>query len=340
MSIWIDHKYINLVSVRLQRFKQKDKELYNFRCPICGDSEKSKIKARGWIYSKKNILRFYCHNCNASMRIDAFIKTLDPILYSEYQREKFIENNVINPIIEPIKDIKKFSPPKFMNSDSPLKKLKKISALSIDHPFKKYVISRKIPSQHHYRIFYCDKFKQWVNTFIPNKFPNIDKDGSRLILPMIDKEKNFFGCQGRSLDSREIRYITVLIDEDKPKIFGLDTCDMKKSFYILEGPIDSLFIENSIALCGSDISKTIDFNKNLATIVFDNEPRSKQIVQKMSKYMDMGYKICFWPDHIKGKDINEMIMNGHDVEEIKIIIDKNTYKDLEAKLHLQHWRKC
>lgn len=340
MSIWIDQKYINLISARLPRFKQKNKDLYNFRCPICGDSERSNTKARGWIYAKSGILRFYCHNCSASMLIGTFIKTLDPVMYVDYQREKFIENNLYNPVSEPAKDIKSFSPPKFMSDSSPLKSLKKVSALAIDHPFKKYVMSRKIPSHHHYRIFYCAKFKTWVNTFVPGKFADIESDGPRLILPLIDREKKFFGCQGRSLNPKEVRYITILQDESKPRIFGLDQCDVSKPFYVFEGPIDSLFIDNSIAMCGSDLTYNFDVRKDLATVVFDNEPRSKQIVSKIEKYINNNYKVCLWPESVKGKDMNDMVLNGHEPEELKILIDKNTYQGLEAMLCLQKWRKC
>lgn len=339
MSIWIEDKYINLLSPKLARFKRKDRNLYNFRCPICGDSERSKIKARGWIFEKGGKLRYYCHNCGASMLASSFIKTIDPVLYLDYQKDKFMEDGA-SIYVEPKRDITSVAPPKFISLNTQLKQLKKISSLPVDHPFKKYVMSRKIPGHQHYRLFYCDKFKSWVNTFLPGKFEDTSKDGPRLIIPFLDKEKKFFGCQGRSLSSNDIRYITILCDESKPRIFGLDSCNMSNQFYVLEGPIDSLFFDNAIAMCGSDLSSTLNCNLQNATVVFDNEPRSKQIVQKMSKYLDIGYKICFWPGHMKGKDVNEMVLNGHDVEEIKIIIDKNSFSGLEAKLQLQSWRKC
>lgn len=340
MSIWIDDKYVNLISARLLKFKRKKQNLYNFRCPICGDSEKNKNKARGWVFEKSGKLRFYCHNCSASMRIASFIKTLDPVLFVEYQKEKFIEENFTEKVEDKKPDITSFAPPKFASGNSPLKLLKKISSLPVEHTFKRYVMSRKIPSNHHYRLFYCDKFKAWVNTFIPDKFSDLNNDGPRLILPLIDSEKKFFGCQGRSLNSKDIRYITILLDESKPRIFGLDTCDISKPYYAFEGPIDSLFIENSIAMCGSDLTKSLNINKDLATIVFDNEPRSKAIVSKIEKYINDDYRVCLWPQSVNGKDVNEMILNGHESEELKILIDKNSFRGLNAKLNLQTWRKC
>lgn len=340
MSIWIDHQYIGQISNRLLRFKQKDKDLYNFRCPFCLDSQKSKTKARGWIYNKQNKLLFYCHNCGASMLFINFLKAIDPELHSQYIRDKFLEDNINSPISSPKPDIVKIAAPKFASGKSPLRSLKKISALPVNHKAKKYVVSRKIPSHHHYRIFYCERFMAWVNSYIPGKFDDLSHDHPRLILPFIDRDKRFFGCQARSLGSKGVRYITILIDELRPRIFGLDTCDMSKDHYIFEGPIDSLFIENSIAMCGADITALANVDKERSTVVFDNEPRARQIVKRMIKYIDKDYRVCIWPESIKEKDLNDMILAGYDPDELRIIINKNSYSGIRAKLQLQSWRKC
>lgn len=339
MSIWIDQKYIGLLSNRLGQFKQKDRDLYNFRCPVCGDSQKSKIKARGWIFNKKGKFRFYCHNCGASMLFSNFLKFMDVSLHQDYMKDMFIENNINNPIGESKPDITSFAKPKFQ-VNSPLKKLKKISSLGIDHYAKKYVMKRKIPSHVQYKLFFCPNFKEWVNSFIPDKFKDFEKDEARLIIPFIDREKRFFGCQGRSFSGTGPRYITIILNEDIPRVFGLDSVDLSKQVYVFEGPIDSMFIDNSIAMCGSDLTKSLDLNKNKTTMVFDNEPRSSAIINKMYKYIEAGYNMCFWPQSINGKDINEMILNGHEVEELSVIINKNTYSGIEAKLQLEMWRKC
>jgi hypothetical protein len=340
MSLWIDQKYIGLISNRLDRFRQKGQGLYNFRCPVCGDSKKNKTKARGWFLNKDGKYRFYCHNCSASMSFPNFLKSLDVVMHQEYMRDVFLENNFVNP--KPISkpDVTKIERPQY-RYDSPLKSLTKVSSLPADHPVKKYVMSRKIPSNVQYKLFFCPKFKEWVNSFLPDKFPDIEKDESRLILPFIDRDKNFFGCTGRSLSkTSSIRYITILSDENKPKVFGLDSVNFDKTVYVFEGPIDSMFIPNSIAMCGSDLSAELSIDKNRCIVVFDNEPRSPQTVKKIDKYIEFGYKVCFWPERIKGKDVNEMVLNGHDPDEIKIIIEKNSYSGIEAKLQLQMWRKC
>jgi len=338
--MWIDQKYIGLISNRLDRFRQKDQGLYNFRCPLCGDSKKNKTKARGWFLNKDGKYHFYCHNCSASMTFSNFLKSIDVIMHQEYMKDVFLEKNFVNPKPITKSDVTKIERPKY-RFESPLKTLTKVSSLPVDHPVKKYVMSRKIPSNVQYKIFFCPKFKEWVNSFIPNKFVDIEKDEPRLIIPFIDRDKNFFGCQGRSLNkSSSVRYITILSDDSKPKVFGLDSVDFNKMVYIFEGPIDSMFISNSIAMCGSDLSSDFIVDKNKSIVVFDNEPRSPQTVKKIDKYIEFGYKVCFWPEKIKGKDVNEMILNGHDSDEIKITIDKNSYSGIEAKLQLQTWRKC
>ena len=83
----VDSKYIGLVSSRLQKFKRVKDNLYNFRCPICGDSQKNKNKTRGYIYQVKNNTNFKCHNCGASMSFNNFVKTIDPTLHKQYTLE-------------------------------------------------------------------------------------------------------------------------------------------------------------------------------------------------------------------------------------------------------------
>lgn len=339
MGDWIEHKYVGLLSNRLEHFKRKSSETYTFRCPLCGDSQKSKIKTRGYIYPKGGKLRFYCHNCGASMFLGQLIKALDTRLYEEFVKEVFVENTIKAPPKQTAPDVTKIVVPRYLKN-SPLKDLKKISQLQHDHAAKRYVDSRKIPFKVQFKLFFSPKFKTWVNSFLPNKFENTDIDGPRLVIPLLDKQGNFFGCQGRSLSNETPRYITIIVDENKPRIFGLDTCDLNKYTYCFEGPIDSLFIDNSIAMCGSDLSSSTLLNKQSMTVCFDNEPRSKQIVNKIEKYISSGYNVCLWPDSVKGKDVNEMILNGHCTEELKILIDKNTFCGLDAMLHLQSWRKC
>lgn len=336
--IYVDNKYIGLITARLPLFKRKN-DTYNFRCPLCGDSQNNKHKTRGYIYKKADSMLYYCHNCHASMSFGNFLKIIDPELHKEYVQEKFIEKNTSS---NNQPDITKFSKPKFI-VNSPLKTLKKISQLDWDHPAKKYIQKRLIPSWSHARLFYVPKFKKWVNRIIPDKFKSEDEDEPRLIIPLVDAEGECFGVQGRSFSPDGIRYITIIFDDTKPKIFGLDQVDWNQKVYVTEGPLDSLFLPNAIAMAGSDGVNVIDqlagVCKHNVVFVYDNEPRNKEICKIMDKVIDKGYNIVFWPDHIEQKDINDMVLSGIKQEDVKLIIDNNTYCDLQAKMKMVTWRK-
>lgn len=201
-----------------------------------------------------------------------------------------------------------------------------VKDLPVSHRFRTYCEKRKIPLN---KVYYTDKFdklSEYAETPV--------KDKERLILPFFDEEGKLFAMQGRSLDKDQIRYITLLFDKDKPKIFGMNETDMSKPFFVVEGPIDSFFVSNCVAMAGADVS----LNKYIsnAIIVFDNEPRNKQITSKVKKYLEDGYQVVIWPDSIKEKDINDMILNNHDVNEI---LNKNIYKGLSGLLKLNEWKK-
>ncbi|NBW58622.1 DNA primase, partial [bacterium] len=229
--------------------------------------------------------------------------------------------------------------PQFLK-DSPLKELKKISQIDWRHPAKAYVDKRMLPSASHHKLFYAPKFKTWVNSFIPEKF-KFDKDEPRLIIPFLDEEKNCFGFQGRAFLDVGPRYITIMLDDTKPKVFGLDSVDMTKRFYITEGPIDSLFLPNAIAMAGADLNISwIDKNnRKNAVFVYDNEPRNKDIIKRMEKVIELGHNICIWPASMIQKDINDMVLAGHSAADVQRLIDKHACEGLEAKLALMMWRK-
>jgi DNA primase len=280
------------------------------------------------------------------MDIQKFIKSIDNSLYDEYVREKLMadpakakkqqENNELTEFV------KKMQTPSFQ-ANTPLKKLKKVSVLQVEHPVKKYIQNRKIPSEFHYKLFLTTGFKKWVNSFIPEKFESEENDEPRLIIPMLDKDNNMFGFQGRSFKKNSLlRYITIMFDESKPKLFGLDKVVDNYLVRVVEGPIDSMFLPNCIASCGGDIIVDLPYvskNKENFVIIYDNEPRNPDTIRKMEKAVDAGYKICIWPDNLTYKDINDMVLGGLDTNKITKIIDDNTFKGLEAKARLQMWKK-
>ena len=326
-------KYAQMLSGRLENFRIRNTNPYkiNFRCPVCGDSQKSRSKSRGWLLESKNAFHYYCHNCGASQGFSFFLKSIDQLLYNDYVAEKFMANTSIKDS-EPDANQFKTEVPKF-NKTNPLSKIKKVSQLKYDHPIKKYIEKRKIPTKHHYRLYFAKKFKTWINEIIPNKFENVGKDEPRLVIPFLDQNGNCFGVSARGFDPKGIRYITIMFDE-RPKIFGLDKVDFSQPYYIVEGAIDSFFLENAIAMNGAEGNGNAAGDN--AIYVFDAEPRNKEIHKRMEKVIKAGYKVCIWPTDVPGKDINEIYLAGLDPEKL---IEDNTYQGLQAELKLSAWRK-
>lgn len=342
----IDYKYLGLLSPKLPLFKRKHDGTYNCRCVLCGDSKTDKRKARGFILTRGDQTTYYCHNCHASLSLANFIKEVDPSLHEEYQREKISEKYSSKQIgiTAQTRDISKVVFPKYLR-EAAFKKLTKISSLRYDHPVKKYIESRKIPSKHHHKLFLCSKFKQWVNTIVPNKFSDesLEKDEPRLIIPFIDMDGSLIGFTGRAIGESKIRYITIHVDINKPLIFGLDGVNKQEKIYVTEGPLDSLFLPNAIAMGSSNNLNGIKMfhdDPKKFIIVHDNEPKNKDICSVVEKAIELGYNVCIWPSTLIYKDINDIVLSGTKPEDVKMIIDCNTYSGLEAKLRLTDWKRC
>ena len=327
---FVDTKYIGLVSVRLQKFSKKKEGLYTFRCPYCGDSQKNKNKTRGYIYKVKTNHNFKCHNCGISRSFTNFLKEQDIVLYDQYVMERYKNNmtglrsNTPDPVV-------KTSKPKFTKKDFDLPR---ISELNKEHPARVYLSNRKIPEKCFRDLYYCDKFKRWTNDQ-KYTFNDLDNDESRIIIPLKDRNK-IFGFQGRSLDPKnKLRYITIMLDEEAPKIYGLDKVNKNSTVYVVEGPFDSLFLENCVAMAGADLDLR-SFGWSNYICVYDNEPRSREIVNRISKSIDRGEKVVIWPNNIQQKDINDMVMAGHNVQSL---VELNTYQNIEAQIKFTEWKK-
>ena len=336
MSVFIDRSFLLQVSPKLQRFAKKKDDLYNFRCPLCGDSQKNKLKSRGYIFRKKNDYFYMCHNCGVSTTFYNFLKQVDSNLLQEYQLERYKNgetgnNNYPKPDFEEYKK----ETPKFKKS---------LELLSIDnlpeaHYAKMYVQQRRIPETFWSQLYYAEDFAAFIqNLGIENT--NLKEKDNRLVIPFYDKEKNLVALQGRALGESKLRYITLKLHDDNKKIYGLDRIDEDKLIYVVEGPIDSMFLENAVATADSNLeSITSVLDKSKVALVFDNEPRNKEIVAKMEHAIDNHFNVVVWPEMIEKKDINDMVLDGFSPDEIQDIIDNNTFVNLRAKMEFVNWKK-
>ena len=319
---FVDVKYINLISSRFQKFKRVKPNLYNFRCPICGDSQKNKSKARGYLYQVKNNTNYKCHNCGINISFNNFLKQIDTVIYKQYTFEKFKEGHTGKNFTAD-QPVFKFETPKFKSKLD----LPKSSANPIA---KKYLESRKLNPDNYY---YAKKFKEWTNSLRPT-FDGTDKDEPRIIIPLF-YQNNLVGFQGRALVPSKVKYITIMLDNAAPKIYGLDEIQKDKTIYVTEGPFDSTFIPNAIALCGAD-GDLGKWGISNPVWIYDNEPRNAEIHSRISRIIEMGQKVVIWPSSIEEKDINDMVLSGLNVQEV---IELNTYSGLEAKLKFTTWKK-
>ena len=332
MSSYIDLKFINDLSGRLSQFKKKTDYLFNFRCPHCGDSQKSKTKARAYLYRIKNDMFFKCHNCGQGQNLANFIKFVDPKLYEQYLLERYKKSAPATP--KPKFD---FKPTKFTNQ-TPIDDLKSIQDLPEDHPARLYCMNRKIPEKYFDKLFLSDKFMTLVNEVKPNTY-KITKDHPRLIIPFYDTTGKVFAFQGRAFGKEQPKYLTIKLDENKQKVYGLDKVNFQKPIYITEGPIDSLFIDNCLAAGGADLFLKNKIPNENITYIFDNEPRNKEIVKRMYKVIEQDFNVVIWPEDLQLKDVNDMIMSGLTKFELQDIISNNTYSKLSALTKLNYWKK-
>ena len=319
----VDIKYLLLLSPRLPLFKQKKPGLYNCRCIICGDSQRSKTKARGFFFEKKGEIVYKCHNCGAGKSLSNFIKEQDPVLWKSYCLERFqqgkkpytnTQQKKIEKTISAIPHFKK----DFTTGLTPL------SELNITHPAREYISRRKLPIN---ALYYTEKFKEWTNSVKPDTFPDTNHEEGRIIIPFKDAKGNMFGYQGRSLSNTGLRYITILLEEEQPKIFGLDTLDYEKTIYVTEGPFDSLLVKNAVAMAGADVDSNFFTGKDVVYI-FDNEPRNTEITKRMSRHISQGHSLVIWPSDIQQKDINDMFLAGITVprrDTIEYVFRINSY---------------
>lgn len=336
MSVFIDRKFLKLLSPKLDRFSQKKEDLFNFRCPFCGDSQKNKLKARGYVYRKKNEYFYKCQNCGVGHTMYNLINLLDGNLAKEYSLERYANGDQARTYKKPEF---KFEKPVFNTTKKQIN-LPKISELPSDHYARTYCETRKIPESNFENLYYAEDFKKFVDAVLPDHEKNLKEDDPRLIIPFIDADGSLLAFQGRALRDSKIRYITIKLHEESIKLFGLDRVNPDEKVYVTEGPIDSLFLPNAVATADANLLNASNFiPKSNIVLVFDNESRNKDICNLMNRAIDEHYQICIWPEMMEEKDINDMILSGFTTDEIVDIIDKNTYVNLRAKIEFTQWKK-
>lgn len=348
MSLYIDIKFLHAISYRLENFKKKSDTLWNCRCPICGDSSRKKNKARGYFFSGKVDLQYKCHNCGVSMSFGNFLKQFDATHYGQFVVEKYASGNKAGAFYKPetksmdnIKEQFDFTP-KFKQKEDRIidQIMDRLDKLPEDNEAVEYANSRRLPNDSFDRLYFIDNIKSIVS--LNEKYRNsILTSEPRLAIPFFDRSGKLTAVSLRAMRGETLRYILIKVDEDAPTVFGLDQVKTDEEIYAVEGPLDSLFLDNCIACAGTSFGKIdqLPIPKERVTIIFDNQPKNAEVVKLILQYIDKGYKVVIWPEGLPGKDINELVQAGISVDEIKTIINLNTFSGLSARAKFSIWRK-
>jgi len=337
MSLFVDLKYLKLICNQLPLFKQKNDKVYNCRCIICGDSSKKKNKARGYFYAVKNDLLYRCFNCDASMQFGSFLKSIDSILYSQYVLERYTEGLPFNKPHQKIDDRFKMEEPVFKAKNILDQFLDRLDSLPVDNEAVLFCKKRKIPIEEYKNLYYIDNIKKIEQIFDKYK-DKIQTAEPRLVIPFTDSAGELLGITCRALQNESLRYLTLKVKDDVPLVFRREI-NCEKDIYVVEGPIDSLFLKNSLAVAGSNFTKLdfLEYRKEKLVVIADNQPRNKEICKIIEKVIDNNYRVVIWPQTLLEKDINDMVL----AEKNPInIIKKNTFIGLEAKIKFIAWKRC
>lgn len=347
MSLFIDIKYLNQIGNRLPLFKKKSEYLWNCRCTICGDSQAKKNKARGYFYRQKNDLYYKCHNCDASQHFGTFLKDFDTSLYREYRLERYGNGENRRAHANPEDELKKlFTEPQFSFGDEmpgPTlldELLDRVDKLPADHEVRKFCSSRGIPDYQLSRLYFIDDMRR-IDQISPAMKDKIRTAEPRLVLPFRDSAGKLVGVSCRALRGEALRYITVRIDDTAPLIFGRENMNPLTQVYAVEGPIDSLFLPNAIAVGGTGFGRldSLGVKSKYLTVILDNQPRNREIVSIYKKTILAGHRIFIWPNTINVKDINDLVLVGYTQKQIQNMIDNHTYEGLTAMMHFNTWKR-
>lgn len=308
---------IHLLEPYLERFVKVKDGLYNFRCPICGDSQKNSLKRRAYIYTKGDKHNFYCHNCLYSTSLYNFIKNYYPFILQSLKLSEVFFNN-----IQKQKDLQWANDKK----ETLTLPLYNVQTLPDNHIALQYIIQRKIPQSKWGIIYYSD---------------NLIKE---LQCPF-DKGLVFKECDNllviRNLDSSsKTRYFVHRISEDI--LFNVKNIDKESQVIIVEGLIDSLFLDNAIPSLNSNLISTsnrlirLGVKKENIVLVWDNEPFNSNIVNNIQKAIAENFKVFIPPKGLTCKDINEMVLNNIEPNEM---VNNNVHYGIEARLKFNLWKR-
>jgi hypothetical protein len=336
---FVDIQYVNRITSFVRNFKKKNDNLWNCSCPICGDSDKNKTKARMYFMRKNNTITVYCHNCHYSRTFSNFLKEINYDLYKEYVLEKYKQgaSKKYHHVPNPLEVMKEES---FAVDNTKFDILfNRIDRLPKDNVGRKYVEDRLIPENCFEILYYSDNVLKIAELF-PQYKNKIPAEDSRLIIPIYNKQRKIWGISARAIENSKYRYLNYYADDKSNIIYGLERHNKTKETFVTEGPLDSLFLPNCLASLNANLLKVEEYvNLDYTTFIFDNQPRNKEVCNQIHKTIEAGCNVVIWDKNFTHKDINAAVINGVDVDKLLAIIRNRTYNKLSALTEFNEWRK-
>ena len=347
-NLWVDEKYLRLVSPQLERFAQKHPHVFAMRCPLCGDSEHIKSKTRGYCFPnpKRVALQFKCHNCAVSLPFSALLKRLSPRLYSEYLMEQLQDKP--RPVEHDVEAFRRVSRRTTVAPEREtvslvvcLADVAQMDAEWTERRVLDYILNRQIPRTALDRLW-CTMFaRTWLTSLVGEKAEKVADGLPYLVIPLTLPSGEWYGCQMRDIARKE--YITYIWAEKPLKVFGLSHWTPTQPTYMVEGPLDAVFVPNAIAACGSDLMSVIHILEERDILppeaqrvyVWDCEPRNTAVVKHMQTAIRLGESVVIWPKGFPVKDINDAVKANID---ILSVITKHTFQGLRAELEFTAWK--
>jgi hypothetical protein len=278
---------------------KKHENRYNAACPVCKEGKSLGKKKRLWYYPHSNT--FHCFNCNQTWSALNWIKKITGMSYEDIQID-LSENDFSLDVFRKENGISIFKRREL--PDLPY------DSINLFDPIQEKYYSKSKPFQD---ALICIKDRR-LDTAI-NKSPNLFISltdvihANRLCIPFYDRNKKVVFYQTRALDKSEPRYLGKAGYEKT--VFGIDRVDIDIPYiFIFEGPIDSMFVKNGVAVAGISLTKTqatqlAEFPFHKRIWVLDNPKHDETAKDKIEELREKKENVFNWSIGSGYKDFND-----------------------------------
>lgn len=324
----LELKYARLLLPYLLLGKELSDWRFNFRCPYCGDSKKDENKKRGWLFEYDSHLYFKCFNCGQSKPFKKFLKEINNPLYMDMRLE-LLKGEKANRENKR-KRVKRDSSKKIVPSSI-------LQRVEVNADAVKYLKGRGFPVSRLKYVWYSENIKAATNKVIPGKFKNDKKCLPSIVFPICTSDGEMVGFSARFIGANkgDFRYLTIRFKNDNPYLYGMDFVSRDKMVFIVEGAIDSHFLDNAVAMCGA----SLNFKPVFREYAFCNdcEPRNKEIVAINERLLKAGHPVVLLPHKYSGMDINDIHLNTS--ENVNELLRKHVVSGMAGLLKLKTWKR-